>query len=268
VATVSQAPGNTRRESLDSNTIRALNAINRRFYRDRAREFSQTRDAPWPGWTRLMESLGDGTASAPLHVLDVGCGNGRFARFLRERGRAFRYLGVDASAALLDHARARLADSPDIEFAQTDFVETSLDGLRAEKDFSLIVLFGVLHHVPGRERRVSLLQSLARRLTPDGRLAATAWQFQAFQRFRDRLLPWDRFNRESDDPIDTSQLETGDHLLPWGPSPGAAVRFCHFSDETEMQALVSDAGLACLKTWLADGREGDLNRYYLLRRGA
>ncbi len=267
MATVSQAPGNERREPLDPTTVRALNAINRRFYRDRAQEFSQTRDTPWPGWTHLMKSLGDEPAAEPLHVLDVGCGNGRFASFLRERGRVFRYLGIDASTALLDDARARIADSRDIEFAQIDFVEAPLDGWRSELDFSLIVLFGVLHHVPGREQRVSLLQALARRLAPDGRLALTAWQFQAFQRFRDRLLPWDRFNRESDEPIDAAQLEAGDHLLPFGPASEAAVRFCHFSDENEVQAVVADAGLECLETWGADGREGDLNRYYLLRAG-
>lgn len=61
-------------------TIQRLNAINREFYRVTAREFDQTRGAAWPGWERLLPYL-----HPPLSVLDVGCGNGRFGLFLREK---------------------------------------------------------------------------------------------------------------------------------------------------------------------------------------
>ena len=103
-----------------------------------------------------------------------------------------------------------------------------------------MVLFGVLHHVPGRSQRAQLLRQLGERLVPGGLLALTAWQFQAFRRFREKLIPWEQYNRGAPEPIDLSQLEEGDHLLPWGSPTRGHVRFCHFSDAPAMEALLVD----------------------------
>jgi SAM-dependent methyltransferase len=201
-------------------------------------------------------------------VLDVGCGNGRFAAFLAGRGRRFRYLGIDASPALLERARERRLPVGTASYRCADFLETPPDECLPPRSFSLVALFGVLHHVPGREQRLRLLRALAARLRPGGLLALTSWQFEAFRRFRDRLLAWEDFNRSARDPIDLSQLEPGDHLLPWG-EPGApsgrALRFCHFTDDTEMGGLLAEASLDCVAAFSADGREGNLNRYFTLR---
>lgn len=202
-------------------------------------------------------------------MLDVGCGNGRFAAFLARRGRPFRYLGIDASPALLERARERRFPVGTASYQCADFLETPLDECLPPRSFSLVALFGVLHHVPGREQRLRLLRALAARLRPAGLLALTSWQFEAFRRFRDRLLAWEDFNRSARDPIDLSQLEPGDHLLPWG-EPGApsgpALRFCHFTDDTEMADLLAETSLECVAVFSADGKEGNLNRYFTLRR--
>jgi SAM-dependent methyltransferase len=267
-----------RGDDLDATTARALNAINRRFYSQAAEEFSATRDTAWPGWGRLLEIARDEALPEPLDVLDLGCGNGRFATFLAEQGVAFRYLGVDSSEELIERARAR---SPRTHrYRAADFVEAPLDRVVPERDFSLVVLFGVLHHVPGRSRRALLLRQLGERLVPGGLLALTAWQFQAFRRFREKFIPWEQYNRGAPEPIDLSQLEEGDHLLPWGSPTGSEVggprenpvggpvRFCHFSDAAALEALLAESGLEHIAAYTADGREGDLNRYYVLRRRA
>src|ERR1700741_2300315 len=64
---------------MDAKTINYLNNINRNFYATVADDFDQTRATAWPGWQRLLPYL-----SMPLSVLDVGCGNARFARFLHD----------------------------------------------------------------------------------------------------------------------------------------------------------------------------------------
>jgi hypothetical protein len=120
--------------------------------------------------------------------------------------------------------------------------------------------------VPGREHRLALLRALARRLRPDGLLALTAWQFEAFQRFRDRLLSWQAFNDGAPEPVDLAQLERGDHLLPWGRGHG--VRFCHFADDVEMEGLLKEARLEPVDRYRDDGRSRDLNRYFVVRAGA
>ena len=62
-------------------TVHALHAVDRRFYTERAEEFSGTRERPWKGWTGMLARIEPLLPEEP-RVLDIGCGNGRFARFL------------------------------------------------------------------------------------------------------------------------------------------------------------------------------------------
>jgi SAM-dependent methyltransferase len=252
---------------MNETTVRALAAINRAFYREAAEEFSATREAPWPGWVRLLAVIGAHIPAGELDILDLGCGNGRFAAFLAERVAEFDYLGIDASPRLLAAARARRLPAGSAEYRCADFIETPLEDCLPAKAFSLIVLFGVLHHIPGQERRRRLLRAAAGRLRPGGLLALTSWQFEVFRRFRDKLLPWEEFNRSAREPIDLAQLEPGDHLVPWGEQ-GVAFRYCHFTDEDETRRLLEELPLARVASYLADGREEKLNRYFVLRAGA
>jgi SAM-dependent methyltransferase len=253
---------------MNESTVHALNAINLAFYRERAGEFSDTREFPWPGWQRLLRHIpatgesGDRT----LRALDVGCGNARFAGFLCEalarRGARLDYCGVDASAPLLARARRRPLPGDGAHFVELDFVE---DPARLPPGpFDLVALLGVLHGVPGGGRRRALVRAAAARLAPDGVLALTCWRFAELERFRRRLISWETYNREAAEPIDASQLEPGDHLMPWGRG-SRPVRYCHATGEDELDVLVRGLGLRRLETYLADGRSGDLNRYAVFR---
>jgi SAM-dependent methyltransferase len=256
---------------VDRETADALAAINRAFYRERAEEFGATREDPWPGWQRVLECLEAQPLPEPLRVLDLGCGNGRFASFLDQhlatRRRAFRYVGVDASEALLERARRLALSVGRVELVRADWVETAPERALPAGPFSLAVLFGVLHHVPGRARRRALVTAAARRLGAGGLLALSTWQFQAHGRFRRRLVAWDDYNRRAARPIDPAELEPGDHLLRWGDADAGIVRYCHFANVEETDALTEGLDLERVDAFRADGREGDLNRYLVLRAG-
>ncbi len=259
---------------MNQKTLRALNAINLAFYRDAAAEFSATRSNPWPGWQRIVAAL-EGR-ERPLRVLDVGCGNARFAEFLATRGLApARYVGVDASEALLEHARRRLGalasrepvrprGAGAVELRLGDLASDPLGALLPRERFGLIALFGVLHHVPSFARRRALLQALAERLERGGILALAQWQFANAERFRKKAVPWHEFNRSAAEAIDVEQLEPGDELLRWGRGQGQ-LRYCHFASEEELGELLSGLELDCIERYVADGRSHDLNRYVLLR---
>jgi SAM-dependent methyltransferase len=251
---------------MNQETVSFLNDINRHFYHHHAEEFGATRRSPWRGWARLVEHLNRLALPAELSVLDVGCGNGRFALYLREHySKPFTYIGMDVSAKALEAARAQLPNKSQFTLIEHDLVagEQILPS-QAPDAFSLIVVFGLLHHIPGHDRRQALLAELARRLDYQGILAISIWQFGRFERFQKKIIPWGDLQTRTGVEIDPSQLEPGDTLLSWGTEP-AACRYCHFMDSEEATRLVSTLPLDCFDTFSADGATHNLNQYYLMR---
>lgn len=241
---------------MDRATRSALGDLNRRFYDATAQAFAATRGAPWAGWERVLGAL---PAADPLRVLDLGCGNGRFARFVAERGFALDYVGIDASEPLLAIARQACADLERATFAEADLVEADPEAVLPEGPFDAVVLFGLLHHVPGAAQRDALLRAALRRVAPGGLLAATFWQFGAQARFRDKTIPWSVAPQ-----VDPERLEPGDLLLPWGQGEGPP-RYCHFADADEVADVAQRLPAPCEAVFDADGKTDDLNRYVLWR---
>lgn len=248
---------------MDDATARALNALNLAFYRQHADDFSAKRERPWPGWTRLLDHLPD----TPLRVLDLGCGNGRFGRFLAARRRIAHYTGVDASEPLLDIARAGPPAAGRVDWVAGDLVEAperardraiAAQGTAAA-GYDLVALFGVLHGVPGERRRRTLLEAAARALAPGGLLVFTCWDFAADPRIAGRLLPREAW-ADLQPPIDADGLGPADHLLPWGDASGA-VRYVAAVDAAERARLLRGLPVAMLARFVDDGPERSLNHY-------
>ncbi len=202
----------------------------------------------------------------PLRVLDVGCGNGRFGAYLFRARSELHYVGIDASSALLEKARQRGVPGFDAQYHEADLIEVDLDATLAGERFDVVVYFGLLHHLPGLARRRRLLQAGAGLLAAGGILAFTCWQFEALERFQKRILRWDEFSDAAIGPIDPGQLEAGDHLLRWGDA--GSVRYCHFANEDEIRSLVDSLPGEQVASYRADGREGNLNRYLVIRTGS
>lgn len=247
---------------MDLETQRALTQLVREFYDATADVFDATRDHAWPGWRQIAEFVRARFApSRSLRVLDVGCGNGRFATFLRgEFPDRVGYVGVDACERLLARARAAV---PDAHLERRDCVLGVLSSELAGCDgFDLVAAFGLLHHVPGSERRARKIAELAALVAPGGALALAFFRFGERERFAARRLDWSRAPA-----IDVAQLEAGDALLGFGE--GDAVRYCHaWSDDEIANAIAPLAGLGFELglDFQADGRSGDLNRYVVLAR--
>lgn len=261
---------------MDPQTRRQLLEINRTFYEAHADAFDRSRGArPWPGWTRLIPCLAAGATGRSDRrelgsVLDIGCGNARFACFLAEAGFDFRYTGVDANPTLLGAARRQLpaAIATRAELVRQDFLAFDHqpgDDLPAGP-FELVVLMGVLHHVPGADWRLELLRAAARRLAPAGLLVLAAWQFGEDPRERRKQVGWPAHGPILGTSIDPAALEPGDALLRFGDDPTAPPRFCHSIRDDEIETWPDVLGLERIDDFRADGARGVANRYAVLRR--
>ena len=116
--------------------------------------------------------------------------------------------------------------------------------------FDLVALFGVLHHIPGADRRLALLRSLGERVAPGGLLVFTEWRFLDVANLRERIVPWEP----------SLQVEAGDYLLDWRRGE-RALRYCHAVDDAEHARLVEAAGLRDVEEFRADAA----NRYTVLQ---
>jgi 2-polyprenyl-3-methyl-5-hydroxy-6-metoxy-1,4-benzoquinol methylase len=246
---------------MDPRTRRSLEAINRRFYAERAQDFDSSRSRPWQGWGRALEGL---PADATLHVLDLGCGNGRLLAHLRERFAIARFVGTDSCAPLIEVARERYA-SAQARFEHAELFDERGGPLLADGAFEVVALMGVLHHVPSLQARRALVHAAFERTAPGGRLVLTVWRFERDSRLSKRTVAWQE--AVASDPelaaLDLAQLEPGDTLLQWNKG-ARAVRYCHAIADGEIEAWLADLP-AQVERFYADG-DGELNEYVVLRR--
>lgn len=231
---------------MHQDVVRQLLALNRRFYDELAEPFVRSRAAPQPGFYRLVDLL-----PRPCdRLLDVGCGDGRFGRFLQARG-VRQYIGVDFSDSLLAQARATTPG----EFYQRDLSRPDcLEGLGL---FDAVACLATLQHIPGRTNRVQLLAAMKACLASGGRLLLANWQFLASERQRRKVADWGEIG------LSSAEVEPGDYLLTWQRG-GSGLRYVALIDAAETAALVQEAGLHILAQFRSDGREGDLNLYTIL----
>jgi 2-polyprenyl-3-methyl-5-hydroxy-6-metoxy-1,4-benzoquinol methylase len=246
-------------------TIQArLLELNRRFYATVGGEFDRTRQGLPTGMVEVAGRLAAraaATGQKPMRVVDVGCGNGRFARALAQVGLAAAYLGVDAEASLLAAAGEQTAALPQVatRFLQVDIADPDwASPLAAQGPFDTVICLAVLHHFPGFTLRQRIVSDLAHLLAPGGIVALSTWQFLASERLSNKQVEWTEVG------VDPGELEPGDALLPWNQG-ARALRYVHQLDLAEVETLAHAAGLRVIDTFRADGKEGNLNLYALLR---
>lgn len=250
---------------MDRGTAARLVEINRDFYNRFGDSFSATRRRIQPGVRRVLNML-NGNES----ILDLGCGNGEFARELAKRGHRGPYLGVDFSRPLLRDAEAHPGgfsakflevDLTQLPAASNQLLNTPRDGdagrqaLAADR-WSLITAFAVLHHIPSTEIRLDILRTAHALLAEDGRFIHSNWQFLNSEKLKARIKPW------AAAAIPEASVDAGDHLLDWR-SGGEGLRYVHHFSESELSSLATTSGFRVNDQFYSDGESGDLSLYQI-----
>lgn len=232
---------------MNEESFQKLVDLNRQFYERFASSFAETRLKPQPGFERLLELFSKDQNNL---VLDVGCGNGRFGRYLAAHDIPIDYWGVDFSPALL----ALADDTPGRLISRDLSRENCLDGLGL---FDVIVCLSTLQHIPGQSNRYRLLSEMKQHLRGGGRMVIANWQFVDSPRQRKKVREWPEVGLTSAD------VEPTDYLLSWQRG-GFGLRYVAYLNETSIEKLANQAGLRILDQYRDDGREGDLNLYTIL----
>jgi SAM-dependent methyltransferase len=247
-------------------TIISLDKLNECFYQKHAQSFDQTRQYFWPGWDKLQSQIIKlACKNKKFAVLDVGCGNARFAEFLKKNQYCFTYLGTDNNPYLLKKAEERLASLKlTFQLQRFNLVTALLENklnTKFNKKFDLIIAFGVLHHIPSFKLRKKLIEQLGDLLkNKNSLLVVTAWQFADQFRFDSKKINFSQFK------INQEDLEKNDFILDWQKNQSIP-RYCHFVDINETNQINKKINSVKLSsTFFADGKTNNLNLYSIWKR--
>ncbi|HUH97806.1 MAG TPA: class I SAM-dependent methyltransferase [Anaerolineales bacterium] len=257
---------------MDSIVGRQLLDLNRRFYTEYGREFSATRGRLQAGVLRVIGSLRGDEA-----ILDLGCGNGELARTLSRRGHHGSYLGLDFSPPLLENAERGPFAFP-VHFRQVDLVSSSWDVPADLRDaipskletgapaaavrndrFDMVLSFAVLHHIPGMEMRLAIIQRAHGLLKPGGMFVHSNWQFLNSPRLRARIQSWGGIGLAETD------VDANDYLLDWKRG-GRGLRYVHHFAPAELAELAKLGGFEIIETFYSDGENERLSLYQVWKK--
>ncbi|MDO8424812.1 MAG: class I SAM-dependent methyltransferase, partial [bacterium] len=207
-----------------------------------AEDFSSTRQLIWPETRDLIDKyLAEGEK-----VLDLGCGNGRYFEYFKEK--KVNYWGVDGSEKLIELAKKRY---PGANFQ----IANALSLPFPDNFFDKIFCIAVLHHIPSEELRERFFQEAKRVLKPGGILIITVWNFRELKEF---FLVSKAFISRV---LGLSKLDFRDFWEPWG---NKAKRYYHYFSQKELISLSQKANLKTKEIGIVKNAKGTRRNTYLV----
>ena len=230
---------------MNSKEITQILKLNELFYQSVSGDFSKTRQEPWEGWGRVCKTIvktfnldelnngqsnlkNDGKNTSCIKILDLGCGNGRFLKYIRSKIKSFDYTGIDINNDLLLEAEKIevLSNKQRKKFIKKDVI---LDIKKIKGKYNVVTIFGLTHHIPDKSFRKKWFGNLARLLSNPALLIITFWEFDK---------------------------KPGDYILGWGQQ-SKETRFCHkysIKEIKEIEDIFKNSGLKLIEKYKSDNK--------------
>lgn len=213
-------------------------------YNSIAKDFSRTRSYPW----QEIRFLFDNYLVANEKILDLGCGNGRYFPFFKEK--KVDYFGIDGSSELIRIAKNK--------YHQGRFsVEDALDLSFPNNFFNKVYSIAVLHQIPSGELRSRLLKEIKRTLRSKGLLILTVWKLHR----RKELLLLLKYTILK--AIRKSKLDWRDVFVSWGKK---TERYYHYFSQRELEKLVKETGFEIIDSGTVKDLKGNRQNIYIVAK--
>jgi len=223
---------------MNKQEINQILKLNKQFYQLIAADFSETRQKPWEGWSRVVDLINekrgetDQNTKDRIKILDLGCGNGRFFKLLREKSNNFEYIGIDINNDLLNEVKKLKGKSKTQlgKFIKEDIFK-NLEKIPGK--YNVVTVFGITHHIPDEKFRekwfLNILKFLEESPTSFSLIALSFWDFAK---------------------------EPGDYLLGWKNNKDVS-RFCHKYSQKELNSIKNryeKFGLKLIESYESDNK--------------
>ena len=137
-----------------------------------AEEFDETRKKDCDEFDLFIKYIENGQK-----IADLGCGNGRFYKFIKKH-RKIHYIGIDNNEKLLEHA-TKSRSEPSLSEANTTsakFIQGDILKIPLEKsNIDIALAIASFHHLPSSKLRQKSLTEIHRILKKDGIFIISVW---------------------------------------------------------------------------------------------
>ncbi len=192
----------------------------KQYFNENAKNFSQSREKPWPEFEELKKYIEPNTK-----ILDLGCGNGRLFELFSNK--QINYTGVDFSKQLIKIAQQKYGNH---------FKTSSMFSLPfSNNSFDSIWSIAVFHHIPSEKLRIKTLNEAKRVLKPNGKIIITCWYLYGGKYLKILL----KFTLSK--LLGLTKLDFKDILI--SPKTLKIKRYYHAFTKKELKKLLKKAGL-------------------------
>ncbi len=212
---------------MDNKLAQQLVTKTRDDYNRISGHFSSTRQFVWPDIAEILDSL---KIQKGMKILDMGCGNGRFAKFFIDKGAD--YYGHDISEKLIKIAKT---NNPKGYYSCGDLLKTPFK----THEFDLVISVATLHHIPSNKLRSQAIIEMRRVLKPGGTIIISVWYFWSQLKYLKFIL-----REEGRRIIGISKLDFGDFMMPWRDEKQVTQveRYMHSWKRSELKRGLTSCG--------------------------